>query len=367
MSASSFDALAPSMEGLSVQMDSSKQLPQERLDLRKTKIVTNVHQDDIHGLVKLPNGTFISGSKDGSLKIWKVDGKLSKVVYDPQKIDYKQWITAVAVVNDIYWMSGTRDGYVQLWNIEGKRIRDINIEPYIENYTYKCKDRNSNRINCLTSFENISGKNFIFAGWPTQFTLHNYKTDKRWNYTYTSQNDWVYAVEPIHKTALLVITGCRLDLWEQNLNNFGWHKSSTLIEEDRKVQPRPYISSISPLKNNKGMYGLAVFDGSIRVVELETKKTVFEGYEHKNRVWTVENTQPSCFASCADDGLIKLWDIRQAPKSIVTVTDNEKDKSRVSVLLQIADNQLLSGSCPDNVRKTKDKAQFSFWDLRKIK
>lgn len=366
MSASSFNALTSSMEGLSVQSNSSSQLPQEHLDLCKTKIVINVHQDDIHGLVKLPNGTFASGSKDGSLKIWKADGTLSKVVYDPQKIDYTQWITAVAVVNDICWMSGSRDGYAQLWDIEGKKIRDINITPNVSN-AYKCKDRNSNRINCLTSYENISGKNFIFAGWPTQFTLHNYKTDKRWNYSYTSQNDWVYAVEPINKTALLVITGCKLELWEQNLNNFGWHKTSTFIEEDKNVYPRPYISSITPLKNNKGKYGLAVFDGSIQVFDVENKKTIFEGCEHKDRVWTVENTQPSCIASCADDGLIKLWDTRQRPKSIVTVIDNKRDKSRVSVLLQLTDNQLLSGSCPDNVKKTKDKAQFSFWDLRKIK
>jgi WD40 repeat protein len=111
---------------------------------------------------------------------------------------------------------------------------------------------------------------------------------------------------------------------------------------------------------------VAVFDGSVRVVDLEKRKTTFHGTEHKNRVWTIENTNPACFASCADDGYIKLWDIRIPPKSTFTIRDNEKEKARVSVLLQLDNNQLVSGSCPDDVRNTHNKAQFSFWDIRRL-
>ncbi len=81
---------------------------------------------------------------------------------------------------------------------------------------------------------------------------------------------------------------------------------------------------------------------------------------------TQENIRPSCFASCGDDGYIKIWDPRLGTRSIYTNLDNANEKARVSVLKLTKENELLSGSCPDNVKKAQDKAQFSFWELRKL-
>ncbi len=349
--------------------------PQESFDLRRVKVVHNVHLDDIHSITRLHDQTFITGSKDGSLKKWKFDGTLARELYNPQAIDYKKWVTASAAINDKYWISGNREGAVHLWDNAGNCLKDLQAEPFVgdSDHSPKCKERNANRVHCLTSFESYLGKPFFFAGWPKQFTVHSYDECRRLGYTFTSGNDWVYAIQPVDKRALLVITGCRLDMYTYDLQRRRWFHHHPLITEKERIYPRPYLSAITPLRGNPGKYGLAVFDRSVRVIDIESSKITFSAEEHnpqhlelKDRVWTIENIRPHCFASCGDDGFIKLWDIRRAPKSIFTIRDNEEKPARVSILMQIDDNQLLSGSCPDDVRHTANKARFSFWDIRRL-
>lgn len=339
---------------------------EEKFDLKRIKTVLDVHQDDIHAIVKLSDQTFITGSKDGSLKKWGLDGKLIKTVFDSGGIDYKKWVTSIASLNDQSWISGSRDRSVMLWNNKGDSVKKL----YIKHAPFpkvlpKCKDRNIHRVNCLSSFEKQSGEKLFFAGWATQFTLHDH-TSKRLKYAHTSDNDWVYVIQPLSESSLLVVTGCRLDLWKFVPESENWELNAALIEEGKRQKTRPYISAITPLKDQPSHYGVAVFDGSVRVYDLEAQKTTFHGKEHKNRVWAIENLSTHCFASCADDGYIKLWDRRQGPKSTFTVKDNPKVSARVSILLNLENNQLLSGSCPDKVKQSATKAQFSFWDIRHL-
>jgi len=121
---------------------------------------------------------------------------------------------------------------------------------------------------------------------------------------------------------------------------------------------------MTPLISQQNHFGLSIFDGHVRIYDITAKKTVWDAQEHQDRVWTIENITREVFASCADDGYIKLWDSRQR-KSIFSVKDNEKVASRVSVLLKIGESQFLSGSCPDDVHYSQNKAAFSFWDVRK--
>lgn len=378
------NSIVQSLEALTLRPDDESDFSspyQEQLDLRRIKVIKNVHRDDIHCIIKLCDQTFVTGSKDGSLKKWGFDGKLIKIISNIEvnqtnplsnsnsnTIDYTKWVTAIAAVNDQYWMSGTRDGHVHLWNNSGTFLKDLKAEhaPFPGQNNPLCKNRNVHRVNCLSSYEKYVNKPFVFAGWATQFTLHSYEQCRRLKYTYTSSNDWVYAVQPINQRSLLVVTGCRLDLWGLSAN-YNWELKSYLIREDRTLNLRPYISAITPLMDTDSMYGLAVFDGSVRIYDLEAQKTIFHGQEHQKRVWTVENITSHCFASCADDGYIKLWDTRQPSNSICTLLDNEELSARVSVLLSLNNNQFLSGSCPDDVKKSATKAQFSFWDIRHLK
>ena len=53
-------------------MDKGELVPKEiiTVDDKKVSVLLDVHEDDIHGLVKLNDYLFASGSKDGSVKIW---------------------------------------------------------------------------------------------------------------------------------------------------------------------------------------------------------------------------------------------------------------------------------------------------------
>ncbi len=342
--------------------------PTVKLGLKFVKVVQYVHEDDIHCITRLADKTFITGSKDGALKKWTLDGELVRIIEDPKLIDYTKWVTAITTFDDYSWICGRRNGGATLWNNKGTNFTQLNTEhaPFPKDRTPLCKQRNIHRINCLSSFEKTTGKSFFFAGWATQFTLHDAKTQKRLKYTYTSHNDWVYAIQPLTHDSLLVVTGCRLDLWSLKPGSYEWGLKEELIVEDKTLPQRPYISAISPLEENPGKYGVAVFDGSVRVYDLSAKATIYKGTEHVNRVWTVENIAPHCFASCGDDGFVKLWDLRQPPKSIGSLKGNIYEKSRVSVLLRINDNQLMGASCPDSPKQSRTKAQFTYWDIRQI-
>ncbi|MBS0648793.1 MAG: hypothetical protein JSS10_06185 [Verrucomicrobia bacterium] len=341
--------------------------PEVKFGLHFLKVVKGVHEDDIHCIARLTDGTFVTGSKDGALKKWNLNGELVRVIDDPALIDYTKWVTALARFNDTHWICGKRDGTAILWNNEGTAFTQLNTQhaPFPKGGAPLCKQRNVHRINCLASFEQWTKKPLFFAGWATQFTLHDAHSQKRLRYTYTSNNDWVYAIQPLAHDSLLVVTGCRLDLWNLRPGTFDWEWKDELIVEDKSLKQRPYISAITPLQENAGKYGVAVFDGSVRIYDLTVKKEIFKGQEHINRVWTVENIAPHCFASCGDDGFVKLWDLRLTPKSTVSLKGNIYEKSRVSVLLRINDNQLMGASCPDNVKYSQTKAQFTYWDIRR--
>jgi len=74
------------------------------------------------------------------------------------------------------------------------------------------------------------------------------------------------------------------------------------------------------------------------------------------------NLKPQILASSADDKTIKIWDIRMK-RSAMTITGNP---GRVSSLIRLSETILISGSCPDKVFKSKEKASITFWDIRKI-
>lgn len=334
----------------------------------RLRVVQNVHQDDIHNIIRLDDGCFITGSKDRCLKKWDLQGALVRVVQDAQHPDYRRWTTALARLNSTHWISGTRDGQVQLWNNEGDHLGTLPTKhaPFPQNLN--CKQRNVHRVNCLASFEEKSGLPLFLVGWATQFSIHNYRRGGQRNqFEYTSDHDWVYCLHPLSKREMLVVTGCQLDLWRcQEHHPYGWTRSSVLIAEGERRKQRPFISAISPLQGQPDHFSVAVFDGSVRVVDIQTGTTTFRGDEHVGRVWTVPSVRDHTFASCADDGLIKLWDVRVGANAVATVRDNEKVSARVSVLLPLPPHQLLSGSCPDRVRESAEKAQFTFWDLRRL-
>lgn len=329
----------------------------------RIRMVTNVHQDDIHTITRLGDETLITGSKDGSLKKWSPDLDLVRVIYDPQRINYESWITATTKINDNYWLSGTRDGFIHFWNNSGTHCEELRI-PVDSSHVAKSKQRNLNRIHCLHSFETQTERPLFLVGRTSQVSINTYVNPSCIHTIQTSENDWVYALQPIDDSTLLIATGCALDL-VQKVDGEGWARTKSVIREPQGKQKkigneRPYISAITPMEAELN-YGISLFDGSVRIVDLVSNKTIYKKTEHEHRVWTIETLSANVFASCGDEGFIKLWDSRLNTGSVATIKDNEKFKARVSVLKITKEYQLLSGSCPDNLEET---ARLSQWDLR---
>jgi len=345
--------------------DDEKKVPEEKEENRscaRFHLVRNAHDDDIHAILPLQDG-FVTGSKDGCLRKWSFEGRLLKRVYESYRVNYIQWITALGALDKNSWLSGTRDGLIDQWTARGVWEKSL-AAPDKQAKKYFCKERNLERILCFLPTGNKGG---FFCGRPTQFSRHaaSGEISKRF---IMNDNDWVYAMRPLKERDLLVITGPELAYLRYVEKKDEYQRTVLISEKDEpqeKDRSRLFISAMTPLEANAAHYGLAFFNGSVKVYDVACQKLVWQAQEHKDRVWTVENISPSVCASCADDGLIKLWDLRTSKKSILSITDNQKYKARVSVLLKIGDNKFVSGSCPDAVFNVPEKAQISFWDLRK--
>lgn len=332
------------------------------------KYIQNAHQDDIHAMIAAGSNAFITGSKDGALKLWNQE-KLIMEVWKPKWISYEEWISALSPLGADKWISGKRNGYVDLWKNSGQHVASLQVNAATSK-SFKCKERNANRVNCIAQDLFSQDNSIFYVGRPTQFTVHRLRTDDS-DQTYattintcmTSQNDWVYCVTPLAPKKVMVVTGARLDIFEAA--NKTWKQTALIKEEYSKDTPRhqrPFISCVTHLQNQLGIYGLAVFGGPVTLMNIVTQQPVKTYREHKKRVWTVENIKEHVIASCSDDHTIKIWDVRLA-KSALTLSDNI---GRVSTLLRLSEHTLISGACPDNLKETNERAQLTFWDIRKV-
>lgn len=326
------------------------------------KDVHKAHFDDVHGLIRLSDTRFVSGSKDTTLKIWNEKGDRIQTLEMGKERGYEHWITALSVFPDGCWASGTRQGSLTIWDQEGNALSTITRD-FRERSAQGpvCKTRNQIRINCVTPKDPSKGT--VYVGTPQYIEVWNMKENQLVTQYPASANDWVYCIEVLENQHLLVVIGSILECWQ--MNDAGVEHKENLIRGSDKTPEgqRPHISAIKRLEHNPEIVGTALFDGSVRLFDLQSKKIVRVFQEHQKRVWAIENIAPQVLASCADDATIKLWDVR-CPNSIVTIGENP---GRVSSIMRLNSNILVSGSCPDDVFRSKDKARLSFWDIRNIK
>lgn len=321
-------------------------------------LVKNAHQDDIHGMLQVGENEFVTGSKDGSIKMWNSAGKLLRNVWTSEKIDYREWITALAPFGVRRWLSGTRSGYLDLWSNAGEHIKSLQV-PVKKPVGVQCKLRNLGRISGLAQSLNSDLTSCYYVGGATQFSTYHMDTSVPLNTCITSRNDWVYCITPLTDKKIMVVTGANLDIC--TLASDRWMKKALITEPlSTGKGKRPFISNVTPLDGKPGVYGIAVFGGSLKILDLNTQKIVRTYQEHVGRVWQVENIRPEIFASCSDDCTIKIWDARLAA-SATTMSGNI---GRVSTLLRLSETLLISGSCPDNLRATLERAQLNFFDIR---
>ncbi len=351
--------------------------------------VNNAHQDDVHGL-KLFGAGFVSGSKDGRVTLWNRDGSVCQKLYDRDDVNYKEWVTAIGANSEVV-ISGTRNSWIDAWNKDGKALnhKSYRFRPPI-NGVHQSKQRNQTRINCIEVLAQlVFGDTAFFVGTPTHLHLLTLSSEGRFTNCSSSKvhsNDWAYCVQPLKDSEplgdLLVVVGAQIDVLKRDANKdpfkeSAWGSSESIVKENmgergfkqvygRKQILRALIPTIKRCPENQEHLAYTCFEnkrgfGAVRIVDLSTRKILFDGQEHLGRAWDLAFVSHRVFASGGDDHLIKLWDARIGAKSIFTLP---KQCGRVSCLASPRENLLLASSCPDNVHEVAQKASFTLWDLR---
>lgn len=319
----------------------------------------NVHEGDIHILMPLSDGHFITGAKDNCIYKWNENGDLVKTVDDVEPIyqSDKNWITAAERINKQYWVSGKRNGEINLWRTSGEHVRRIKLNfPRGPQYSHEL---NRKRVMCIAKGLNPENPT-IFVGAPTEFEEYNLIEGKSVASTVVDRNDWPYCIFPLAEDSLLLVIGGRIESWKKSQEK--WNFSAPVLGEGKKIKgQRQFISSLKPL--NAPLFTLSDFAGAVKALDISTQKIVKEWREHEKRVWTTEPLSNRSFASCGEDGLIKIWDLAEQ-KSVRTI--GEPNAREVNALLNFKPNLLIAGTGTSATPGDADRrAQLRFYDLRK--
>lgn len=331
-------------------------IAKEALGLQSKQFVQQAHWDAIHGLVKLSDGTFVSGSKDHSLYKWNGEGSLLRVVreVEPTEHDTKDWITALSVLNDAYWVSAERSGRTCLWTTEGRYVKALPLK--LPKGDHVSQKENQTRVNCIVPSADPSQPGF-FVGFPTRFSEYNAIEGRTVASTKVHANDWVYCMHSLQPAKLLIVVGAAIDLWGKTAA--AWRKEATIVAEGpKKRRQRDFISCLTPLEAPQFAFGS--FYGSVKVLDLTQKQVVKEMRAHQGKTWALATLSPRTFASGGEDEMVRLWDVR---------TDRAEQELKspggaISTLLRFNDNLLIAASCPKNPIQ-QGGASLTFYDIRK--
>jgi WD40 repeat protein len=337
----------------------------QKAALNLLRTVTNIHWDDIHALTLLANGTFISGSKDGSLIQWNAQGDVVRIVDEPEPMQHSErnWITAVGRVNAAYWVSAERNGRAFLWDNDGRYVKEIGLRLPPQGHVSHAYNRH--RINCVAPGANPD-KPSVFVGLPTMFDEYNLIENRTTSYAKVHKNDWVFALHPLTSDKVLAVVGDCVDVWERESTSWKKNRNPLVAKEDNYTDPqgksqRSFISALKPLETGPGQFGLSLFNGTVKVLDINSESIVHTWNEHKGRVWTITPIDAYTFASGSEDRSVKLWDTRQL-SSIATLPNHV---GQVTALLGLKQDTLVVAACQNNALTSKKGAELRFYDLRR--
>lgn len=321
--------------------------------------IRNAHLDDIHGLIKLGTETIVSGSKDSTVKIWNVQDR-SHIEIKSGAGDYTSWITSLANLGAGQFAVGTRDGFLEILDENGAVLSSCK-SPKTSNNPTGCKERNEERINCISTPPSGDPPTYVYVGRPQFLEIFDRATKTFIRSIKAHPKDWVWAISPLENQRIVLAVGSQLELW--NLEKKP-HLSDVLIHRSifsEKSTYKPFITHLCPLKGQKGLLAAAYYDGDFKIYSFEsqTERTFVDA--HVGRIWSLLSFDPNLLLSSADDKTVCLWDLRMK-KRVAKITNFP---GRVSALLQLDETMFATASCPDEVFTAKNKAEIQFFDLRK--
>ena len=131
--------------------------------------------------------------------------------------------------------------------------------------------------------------------------------------------------------------------------------------EDRhsvaKGHDRAHIAHLERLNlTNSSHVAGACFDGTVRIFDIESLSVMAELKGHGHRCWQSVEYSSNALLTCADDGMLRLWDLR-----VSNVQGKVAHEGRVScLLLDHRSGLLVTASCPDNPHEDNSKGTLRF-------
>lgn len=342
------------------------------------KRVTNVHNDDIHGISVVDENHIVSGSKDATVKLFDLAYCSAKLISfnapQTQQNLYEHWVTAIDIFSDASVIVGHRNGYLLRKDVFTDAVftdifmQDVKIVSQSKN---KCKQRNEPRITgikCLTignhqtALIGMSQGEFIHYDFGSNKVLGSYSFE---------HPEWFYGFCQIDSTHVAAIHAGSLLRFKFNIisdaGGSRWKLLDSIFTEEKST-PRPkqrsLISSVSPMNKELPCATLILsnFDGTTKVVDTASKRVIHDTKEHEGLVWQTAPFSPTKYISCAEDATVKLWDLRAGQNSMHTYGDHP---GRVSTIAVLSDVSFVAGTCAKDFRKDKNKGQFFFYDIRR--
>ncbi len=77
----------------------------------------NGHTEFVRSLSLLNNNILVSGSRDGSVKIWDLDLLKIRVTYNSSNLGHKNWVSSLAKFGSTSFASGSHDNEIKIWSL----------------------------------------------------------------------------------------------------------------------------------------------------------------------------------------------------------------------------------------------------------
>jgi WD40 repeat protein len=320
------------------------------------------HQDDVHGMILLNkynntkyNNTFVTGSKDKTIKIWQKKPTLKEI----KAFKTNDWITCLDKLEKSSWVFGTRNGKLHSMK-DLQKVSDYSV--VVNGKCKTCKQPNQKRVLSVLQFQD----DLLVASGPELACL-NLSSNEIVNYFSVTENDWIYCMRKLDSVSFVAAIGDRLA--KLSFDGQLVSKESDIIKMRRTSLGRAFISDVEIFNShNSHSFACACFDGSVKLVDpkgrvrrtLRGHSTIKTPYTTSNRVWRCIKRDQNALLSCGDDGKVLLWDVRAKKiQKVACCTEG-----RVSSMLLWDPNELLISWCGSDPEAT-DGAWIGIVDLRK--
>jgi WD40 repeat protein/serine/threonine protein kinase len=296
-------------------LDLSGYSTEEKAELNTKALKTlTEHRDTVYALAVLPNGRFISGSRDNSIKMWNQQGQCIKTL-----TDHHYWVGALAVLPNGRFISGSYDKTIKLWDAQGKCLNTLTehcdhvvalaVLPdgrFISgsaDRTIKLWDQQGKCLNTLTEHKFgvaalavFPDGRFISGSWDNSIKLWN-QQGKCLN-TLTGHSNQVAALAVLPDGRFISGAHEGIKLWNQQGQCI-----NTLTE--------PPVDALAALPDGRFISGHWDTNNSIKLWSTHGKHlNTLVG--HNQTVKTLAVLPDARFISGSDDSTINLWDGRQA-------------------------------------------------------